>query len=477
MALYDDDNEAVGLLDDEEEARRRASVAQPTPSILDQPDHALASIATASQVSPRVAQSITGPSQSTQPATSITAGPLESAKPAPLGPAAQREHDLLGQGPPKYHGIKKVLDVLGRITSPGQGIEESLGVGTRGYEANLGRAHKAALQEQTQAKAPLDLAYEESRTAAQKSLAEQEAAKAEALRHPPIKQKEEEWSVVPNIQGPKGEPVQQEKTSGQIRLAPLEGASVIDKTKPEHQNDFEQYYSKWMQDKKQPDSAANRLQAHKEWETQGGKEPSGSWMPLYDEKGRVTGAWNAMTGQHRTAPPDALPGRTAQGSHIASTAEAANEKAVKPYQDMLTSADEAKTLADMAEKGNAEADVDLALMFFKMMRGQNSGVRFTQQENNLIMHARGMGQDLVGIGQKVLGGGQPFTPDQRKNVVAVIQMHADVAKKALDRLQGGGGTGGGESQHQEGDTRTNKRTKEVQKFSNGQWQTVTPTKQ
>lgn len=398
------------------------------------------------QLAPTLPKSILGPSESMQPATSITAGPLDSAKQpsAPLGPAGQREHDLLAQGAPQYHGAKKVLDILGRATAPGRMIEQGTGLGTLGYESRLGQASTDAAHEQAQSKAPLDLEYERAKTGAQQGLERQENARATALEHPPVKQKEEEWGVVPNVQGPNGEPVQQEKTSGQIRLAPLPGATVTEKKQPpEHQNDFEQYYSKWINDNKKPDTAANRLQAHKEWETQGGKEPAGSWMPLYDEKGNVTGAWNATNGQVRHTPSSMPPGKTAPGAHIASAAEAATQKAVKPYQDMVSSADEAKTLADMAEKGNAEADVDLALMFFKMMRGQNSGVRFTQQENNLIMHARGLGQDMVGIGQKVLGGGQPFTPEQRKNVVAVIQMHAEVAQKALDRLQQGGGEGGG----------------------------------
>lgn len=38
--------------------------------------------------------------------------------------------------------------------------------------------------------------------------------------------KEEEWSIVPNVQGPNGEPVQQEKHSGQVRVAPAEGVTA-----------------------------------------------------------------------------------------------------------------------------------------------------------------------------------------------------------------------------------------------------------
>jgi hypothetical protein len=42
--------------------------------------------------------------------------------------------------------------------------------------------------------------------------------------------------------------------------------SLQKETQPKTQNDFEQYYSSWLKDNKQPDTAANRLAAHKTWE-------------------------------------------------------------------------------------------------------------------------------------------------------------------------------------------------------------------
>jgi len=49
---------------------------------------------------------------------------------------------------------------------------------------------------------------------------------------PQPKPKEEDWTVVPGIVGPNGEPIQQEKNSGQMRVTPLPGASVADKRTP-----------------------------------------------------------------------------------------------------------------------------------------------------------------------------------------------------------------------------------------------------
>jgi hypothetical protein len=42
--------------------------------------------------------------------------------------------------------------------------------------------------------------------------------------------------------------------------------SLQKETQPKTQNDFEQFYGAWLKDNKQPDTAANRLAAHKEWE-------------------------------------------------------------------------------------------------------------------------------------------------------------------------------------------------------------------
>lgn len=181
MTYDDEENGNVALLDDEEEQRRRAVLDQPPPSITDETDKALAPMGRAApQAVP--AQSIAGPSESTVQPTSITAGPLEK-----MGPAAQREHDLLGQGPPQYHGVKKVLDILGRVTAPGAAIEQRTGLGTLGYQSRLGQAAKESADEQTLAKAPLDASYRQAETEEKQALAKQQRARAEALLHPPSK--------------------------------------------------------------------------------------------------------------------------------------------------------------------------------------------------------------------------------------------------------------------------------------------------
>ena len=133
----------------------------------------------------------------------------------------------------------------------------------------------------------------------------------------------------------------------------------------------------------------------------------------------------------------------APGSTTAAGAGAAGKAADKQnqqYQQVVDDADTAHQLAREAESGNAPADVDLALAFFKAMKGTGSGIRFTQAEQNLIMGARNSVGDLQGVAQKVIGEGQKFTPDQRNKILRVIDIHADQARKHL----GGGGSGGPE---------------------------------
>jgi hypothetical protein len=150
----------------------------------------------------------------------------------------------------------------------------------------------------------------------------------------------------------------------------------------------------------------------------------GSWALEEDGSGKPV-LFNSKTGLTKDAPNIQKPG----------TASKANA----PYQALIDEAAQAHQLADLAEAGNAPADVDLALSFFKTMRGAGgAGIRFTQAEQNLIMGARSTAGDIEGAAQKVLGGGQKFTPEQRNNILKVIDLHAQAAQKHLAGSGGGG---------------------------------------
>lgn len=162
----------------------------------------------------------------------------------------------------------------------------------------------------------------------------------------------------------------------------------------------------------------------------------GSWQLEEDGAGKPL-LFNNKTGKTEAAPE----GLAKTGTHT---------KANAPYQQVVDDATTAHQLAAEAEAGNAPADVDLALAFFKAMKGTGSGIRFTQSEQNLIMGARSSAGDLQGVAQKVMGGGQKFTPDQRNKILRVIDIHAQQAQNHLNGGGGDGGSGGGGHQIQVG---------------------------
>lgn len=154
----------------------------------------------------------------------------------------------------------------------------------------------------------------------------------------------------------------------------------------------------------------------------GEKPPSmsvstGTWSLGEDPTTGKPEMFNNKTGAIKDAPA----GMAKQG-----TFEKGNEK----VSNIVNAAAMAHQLQTEAEKGNAEADPALALLYFKAIKGPDgTGIRFTQTEQNLILGARNSAGDLEQIGQKVAGGGQKFTPEQRRNVVRVVDMYAQAAQR------------------------------------------------
>lgn len=235
------------------------------------------------------------------------------------------------------------------------------------------------------------------------------------------KPKEEEWSVVPNVQGPNGEPVQQEKVSGQIRVAPLEGATTKE-PKGEHKNDFEQYYAKYLKDNKLPDTAENQLKAHKDYLTEGGKTPTGSWMPLYDKDGNVTGAWNATNGQVRKTPSETLPGTTGQGARISAVAQNRfNTGYMKPATDIEQNYKKFQQAAsDFAKDPKTGAATMVAIA--QHLGSTFGSVKGAQMGEHMIAEHK----DAIGLLDRAqryidsLVSGQQLSPDQMKEFGGLI---------------------------------------------------------
>lgn len=317
------------------------------------------------------------------------------------------------------HGLVTAGNIAGDIFAPGTmalipGTQLHNDIAHSNLESELGQSAEAG------SKAQQDQAN-----------LEHTQAETDALKNPKAKDKEEEWDVVPNFAGPNGEPILKEKNSGQMKFATGLPGATSTKTPQKPDNPEQQFVDEYQ--KAHPGSSvADAQRAFKKNDTV--NEP-GNFMPLYDGTGRVTGAWDPKSGRI-VKPPDAA-GTTTGGHAIADKAASAATKEAQPYQQMVDNATEAHNLADMATKGNAPADVDLVLSFFKMMKGMGgAGVRFTKQEQDLILGARSAGQGLVAIGQKVIGEGQPLTPEQRTNMVAVMDLHAKAAQQHLDSMKG-----------------------------------------
>lgn len=325
------------------------------------------------------------------------------------------------------------LDIAGQIAAPDV---EALIPGTQ--------AHHAQLVDTQRGKIAQDVKDENEVQTGQHLHAQTRLANAQAdqAENPAAKPKEESWQPMTGYTDQDGTPLLHEVNSGQVVRAsdhkPTTGFKQAAPKQDKPDQPEQQFVDEYM--KKNP--GATIAQAQHAFKQNEVTPEKGSFMPLYDEKGNVTGSWNAATGAVTKAP-SALPGNTSQGHGIQQHATAASDKEAAPYKAMVESASEAHTLQDMANKGNASADVDLVLSFFKMMKGAGgSGVRFTQQEQQMILGARNTGQDLVAIGQKVIGEGQPLTPEQRQHMVDVIDMHAKAAQSHLDAGQQGGGGGG-----------------------------------
>lgn len=135
-------------------------------------------------------------------------------------------------------------------------------------------------------------------------------AHAEQLLNPPLKPKEEDWSVAPGVLGPNGEPIQIEKNSGQSRILPLPGASVKDSTKPEapHTVNVGQKVMQWNPKTQKYDIELGP--------TPKSESPEGSWTLQEDNQGKPV-LFNSKTGQSKPAPAGVFP----KGSHKPTVAE------------------------------------------------------------------------------------------------------------------------------------------------------------
>lgn len=318
---------------------------------------------------------------------------------------------------PFLRGLARTGEIAGSVA--GFSPELAMVPGTEiHHQALIGRAGRQLAADIGQEKETAGIAHTKAET-------EKQQAETENLKKPdaiePKYEKTDDGSIVSLVADPQTGTTKSEvvyhgngkdpKDPFQLWQKQNPGGKVEDflklqgENKTPKENDFQQYYSDFLKDNGLIDSAHNRLKAREQWSK--ANQPFGQ--------------------QHVDI---ALAGLTDKR-------QAALEKKTAPLQQSIDDANQAHQLAKIGDAGNAEADIDLALSFFKTMRSGGQGIKFTRQEQDLIMGARNSGHDLLAIGQKVIGSGQKFTPEQRKKIVEVIDLHSQAAQQALSRIQGG----------------------------------------
>jgi hypothetical protein len=279
--------------------------------------------------------------------------------------------------------------------------------------------------------------------ATQKEGREQSAenAREEAAKQP--KPKEEEWSVVPGMQGPNGEPVQQEKTSGLMRFSKdVSGVKPIKPPTEAHQNDFEQFYSDFLKDGNLPDSAHNRLMARKQF-AQAGQAPQQPqralmMVPQPDGSQKAVEVMPGMTVAGNAARPGEAASANRKDIAAHDKAYVQPAEAVEKSYQMMNNAFQEEEAARKAGKDlptGAQSMVALSTHLSTTF-GNVKGARITKDMIQEHLGARSIPDSALVAVQK-LTNGDVLSPDQWKAFHDLISQSRKItwqqAAKEADR--------------------------------------------
>ena len=197
---------------------------------------------------------------------------------------------------------------------------------------------------------------------------------------------------------------------------------------PKAPDDFDQFYTGFLKDNNLTDTAANRLKARTQWEAAAAKPPTGTFMPLYDQTGKVTGAWDPATGKIQHAPTE-LPGTTSQGQGMQSKALAEfNKNYEKPAEDIgqgLQKFEAAykdyKNGAPTGAPSMVALSTHLATTF-----GSVKGARMNRDMIEEHRDAIGWMDRIERYGQQAASG-QQLSPDQWKDFGNLIKNTSNIA--------------------------------------------------
>ena len=432
-----------------------------------------------SNPTPAIAPIMPGAGTSPAPASGASIGsPIGPTAPRPAGERAA----TLAANPPEYHGFNKFLDTLGRVTSVGRAIESGGGYGTLGYGSRLNRANTQAQAEERQieggekerqAKATL----EETQARTGKETAQGEAAKA-GMESVIITLPNGQTMTVPQSQlGPDVRALITQQGAGQRTAATNESREGIAADA----------------NKVKEDQLAGRVQPHittmvggeahimeRDPKTGAYTIDRGKAVPSYGATAPQTrttellGADNVMhrfqfNPETKTYDIDLGPAPTGTAAHQIFQAGAIEDLAPKVIDDINAHREVLGKLSSYYKQwlaGTPISDPVASQMMAELM---------SLAAMQPALHAFRSTNALEAF-EKLIGG-LAKDPD---STIATIQGLMKTPQAFTDIARGGphnpkgGGTGGGTEQHDEGTTRTNKRTGEVQTWTKGKWQQTQP---
>ena len=231
--------------------------------------------------------------------------------------------------------------------------------------------------------------------------------------------------------------------NGQPRINPatnkpysyLEAYQAVEKSKAEAhpQNTKDEDVADYLAANNLKDTPANREKARGAIAERGKQEP-GNFMPLYDDKGHVTGGWDPKSGRVVNAPN--LPGTTSAGIGQQNKATAENQKQVQPLQDVL---DEIAESREFAQSPSATNDYGLLMNFIGVTKPASlAKLRLNQNEVALAKGTRSTLGDVTALAQKVENG-QMLTADQRAEMLKTMDTVEKFTRRRMDTITGGGG--------------------------------------
>lgn len=333
-------------------------------------------------------------------------------------------------------GAARALDVAGSIAAPG--VAAAIPGSTLNAKLNAG---EAARQEEGQAEIEGRKATTGHTQAATDAIPADTAykkAQTEALKTP--KSKEEDWSTVPNAQGPNGEIVQQEKNSGQIRYAPLEGATV--KPAGEHSDPLDRQYADAI--KSGDHETASRILKVKQDLAKAGQAPQRPPQTIViTPGGQVQAARPGMTLEPGT--------QTAAGYATMGRPTSSTMTMIEAAPGVIALTQRVRTLVDQQEKSLGPAASRWAEFMAGKVGAPNPEFTKLRTDVGLLttklmrMHvgARG-GTDIMHHFQDLIDTSKQ-SPENLRAALEEIETYAREVQSERNANQGAQGGGGGES--------------------------------